>query len=668
VHDARLLIAGSGRYERSLRGQVRKLKLERHVTFLGYLADPMSLLNNIDIFVYPSTDPGEVLPIAILEAMSAGVPVVATAVGSVQEVVSNEQTGLLTAAGDSTAIAHAVLDMLDNPQFAATLAESGRALVRSHYTHDRTSPQFLRLLAFVEQELPTTQSSGNTSVLVRAVHRVSFLNNTAILLASKVLTALATALWTILAARVLLPAAYGNLMLTMGLVELGAVITDAGLTSIATRELAHASGAEARALIGTLISLKVLLGVLATNVVILIAMFMPFGAVVSSLTIVLGPSLLFVALNSLTLVFRVHMSMGYVLGVSLTAAVFSTYGTVFVYWFAPDAENFVRIRLLAAVIGGTLALCLIIFKYRPHLKLSMVIARRLLIAGFPVGLALALNILYYRIDVPLLALIAGSTAVAQYTAAYRILDVFTLVPGAAAAMALPIMSSFASRNHRQLAAFATQYLELAVACGLFVGTGVTLFAGPLLSVLYAGRYDTSAPTLIVLGWVAAAALITNVFAPVAIALERQRALLVATAIGLAANLSLNSVLIPRLGALGAAYATLLTEFAVCLPLIWLAIRSTHMRLVTRPLVAALAATLAALAAYVLMPATLAPEWPVKPAILVGWMVVLIGLAPRWTAGLVSSSWKTTARFQNSVSLPSVRPDPVATRAARRGTQ
>lgn len=665
--NTQLFIAGSGRYERALRDRVRRLNLDGHVTFLGYVADPMAMLHGVDIFVYPSADPGEVLPTAILEAMSAGVPVVASDVGSLPEVVSNEQTGILTPAGDSAALAHAVLDLLDNPPFAATLAESGRALVQSRYTRERTSPQFLRLLAFVEQDAPATQSSGNTSGLVQAVHRVRFLNNTAILLASKVLTALATALWTILAGRVLLPTAYGDLMLTMGLVELGAIITDAGLTSIAARELAQARGEQARTLIGTLIGLKLILGILAADVVILVAVLMPFGADVRWLTIVLGPSLLFVALNSLTLVFRARMSAGYVLGVSFTAAVFSTYGAVFVYWFAPDAENFVWIRLLAAVLGGVLALGLILLKYRPHLKPSVVVARRLLIASAPLGLALALNVLYYRIDVPLLALLAGSTEVAVYTAAYRILDVFTLVPGAAAAMAVPIMSAIGLQHRRQLAAFATQYLELAVACGLFVGVGVTLFAGPLLHFLYAGRYDASAPTLIVLGWVAAATLVTTVFAPITIALERQRALLVATAIGLAANLGLNAVLIPGWGALGAAYATLVTEFAVSLPLIGLARRSTHMRLVTRPILASVAATLAALAAYLLVPPATWSEWPARLVILAVWALVLIGMAPRWAVGLVASSWKTTARFQDSVSLPAVRPDTAGAASGRRDT-
>ncbi len=448
-----LTIAGSGRYEGALRAQVRRLRLEERVHFAGYLPDTEPFFNQLSVFVCPSAERVEGLPTVILEAMRAGVPVVATAgAGAVMEVVIDRRTGLLAPQANPDALAQCVNALLSDTRLAAAIATSGQELVRARYSFDRTATQFLYLLASIDEGKREGDDLRNTSMVVRQTQGASLLRNTSVFFFSKVLTALATAFWTVLAARSLLPAQFGNLMLAAGMVELGAVITDAGLTGVATRDLASSTPQASRATIGTLIYLKLALGALAALTILGIALVVPFDADARKVMYVLGPSLVFVSLQSLTLIFRARLNTNYVLVGAFVGALVSVWGASLVYWTAPTPLRFAAVRLAMVGVAGVLTLFLVIALYRPNMRLDWVAMRRMLGASLLLGLALALNILYYRIDVPLLALLTDSTQVAIYASAYRILDVVTLLPVAAAGVALPIMAALRANNPRHLTA------------------------------------------------------------------------------------------------------------------------------------------------------------------------------------------------------------------------
>ena len=103
-----LVLVGSGPLERELRDIVRSMGLAERVVFAGSRDDVVELYPAFDVFALSSRNEG--LPISLLEAMAAGVPCVATSVGGVPEVVSNE--GLLVPAGDADAMADALSTLL----------------------------------------------------------------------------------------------------------------------------------------------------------------------------------------------------------------------------------------------------------------------------------------------------------------------------------------------------------------------------------------------------------------------------------------------------------------------------------------------------------------------------------------------------------------------------
>lgn len=122
--ECQLLVVGEGPAHSQLRDLAVRLGIVRHVVFAGVRRDIESLLSLMDVFVLPSLYEG--LGIAILEAMAASRPVVATAVGGIPEIVVHGKTGLLVPPGDPSALAAAIQQMLAHPEQAASFGLQGR--------------------------------------------------------------------------------------------------------------------------------------------------------------------------------------------------------------------------------------------------------------------------------------------------------------------------------------------------------------------------------------------------------------------------------------------------------------------------------------------------------------------------------------------------------------
>ncbi len=126
-----LLVVGDGPLREALAAQARTLAVADRVHFTGTVGDVRPFLSAMDVFVLPSFAEG--MSNALMEAMAAARPVVATAVGGNTEVVCEGQTGVLVPAGDPRAIADAVEALLGDPARAARLGAAARDAVAHRY-------------------------------------------------------------------------------------------------------------------------------------------------------------------------------------------------------------------------------------------------------------------------------------------------------------------------------------------------------------------------------------------------------------------------------------------------------------------------------------------------------------------------------------------------------
>ena len=122
---------------------------------VGFISDPLTLVEYLraaDVFVHPSW--AENLPLAVLEAMACGTPVLATDVGGVPEVIDDDATGLLVPAGDPVTLASRLADLLGDPSHGERLASAALGVVRAHFTFDRQVEAYLSWYEELRETFP----------------------------------------------------------------------------------------------------------------------------------------------------------------------------------------------------------------------------------------------------------------------------------------------------------------------------------------------------------------------------------------------------------------------------------------------------------------------------------------------------------------------------------
>lgn len=131
----RLVIAGDGEERRPLQALVTELGLDGCVDFLGWRTDLAALYQRMDVFVLTSLNEGT--PVSLIEAMAAGVPVIASAVGGVPDVIDDGVTGVLIRPGEPEALASAIVDAVTLRDRAFQMAGRARLSVRERFDSAR---------------------------------------------------------------------------------------------------------------------------------------------------------------------------------------------------------------------------------------------------------------------------------------------------------------------------------------------------------------------------------------------------------------------------------------------------------------------------------------------------------------------------------------------------
>jgi O-antigen/teichoic acid export membrane protein len=355
---------------------------------------------------------------------------------------------------------------------------------------------------------------------------------------------------------------YGRYTLALTYTQLFAVLADVGLFTIVVREISRHPERTER-LVGNTLTLRLLLALAAIAVAALLSLLLPYDRDVRVAIVLAGLPLLFGMLNTTfvtVLQARLRMGRAVVGDVAGRAVSLGAVGIV----VALDLGFFAVIGTAAAGALATAAVTMLLT--RPLVRLrplsEAVVWRRLLVMALPLGLALAVNELYFRADTLIISLYEPYDQVGLYTLAYRMLEL-TLVFGTVfLTTTFPLLSRAVASDEPR----ARRTIQLSTE--LFVALGAPLVAGglvlaPELVELAAGNdfEDASTPLRILLG-AGALAWVNGVFGYALIAKDRQLSALWLNVSALVFNVALNLALVPVYGIVVAAVVTLASELLI----------------------------------------------------------------------------------------------------------
>lgn len=408
--------------------------------------------------------------------------------------------------------------------------------------------------------MPLTMAFQNLRKLVTAKQGGRNLAaNTAWLLGERVVS-LSLALATgILVARYLGPHAFGQLSYAIALVGLFGTFTYLGLNGVATRDLVAQPG-KRQEILGTTFALKLAGALVATSLVIPMALLWEPDPQVRTLLIVLACALPFDAMNVISLWYYSRTEAKYAVVASIAGALVSAalkvgfvVGSLSLKWFAiaTATQNAVTgIALLGIYFSQGCSPA----KWQVRREQS----QALLAASWPLAVAAVIATIYLKIDQVMLAYFASHEAVGTYAVAARLSEVWYLFPAAISTSVFPSivkaskMAADEYRTRMRRLYTAMFYLSLSIAIPISFTSDI------IIGILYGPDFHDSGTILTIHIWACPAMFMGAILTKWLITEGRVSFVLIRDCCGAALNVILNLILIPSYAGVGAAVATVIS--------------------------------------------------------------------------------------------------------------
>jgi len=404
-------------------------------------------------------------------------------------------------------------------------------------------------------EQPQTQKRESNTSLTRRVAR-----NTSFLTISQIISYAESLIYTILVARYLGPQGLGILNFGAALILVFSVFANFGLTTITTREVAR-DPSKASKYAANVIPIQLLFALLTIGLIVVFVNALGYSQQTIYVVYILSIGLIVSTLSSIFLaIFQAFEQLEFQSIVWVITSVVQLCGAVIAIQLHLNVAVFALILLLTGGVGLAYVYVICVRRFFvPRLEADFTFWKSTLTEAWPMA-AMAISVMiYFRIDVVMISVIQGTTAVGFYSVAYTLSEASTVIPSMLIASLFPILSRLhqaSKTSFRDTCAQTTRYLlYLALPMAFFV----TLWAKPIVPLLYGASFGPSVAALQILIWAAAVMYVTMVLGTAFIAANLQRLNMKLTFIGVAVNVVLNVLLIPKYSYIGASFATIVTE-------------------------------------------------------------------------------------------------------------
>ncbi len=421
------------------------------------------------------------------------------------------------------------------------------------------------------KELMGSLDSGITVPEEKAVGVRRVARNTAAVLVARVSGLAARLIVTMITARYLGKALFGDYSYVAALVGAFELLSDFGLNQIAIREIARRRE-KADDYFGSVLMLKASMMLLTLAILVVAAESAPGGAYVRQSIYIYGASVIlnhFV--NTSFVLFRALERMQYEAVLVLVERALYVLLTVWVISRGAGFVSLFWVNMASVVIKLVLGTWIVASRFTvPKIRLDWVMYKQYLRESLPVGISQIVNSLILRIDVILLGYLTTSEVVGAFSGPYRIVDTAGLMSVVLVTALFPVMARRARVSRDALRDLLQTAIKALLLLAVPASIGLAVLAGPALQFVLGGEFAESRAVLQVLALVLVPVYLNRLFDYAFISINRQVAYARITAVALLLNIILDVALIPALGYWGACVGTISAEMlrlALCLRLI-----------------------------------------------------------------------------------------------------
>ena len=396
---------------------------------------------------------------------------------------------------------------------------------------------------------------------MNTVQRIA--KNTGVLLMAEVVSKAFGFFFVMYTARYLGAEGFGILSFALAFTGIFGVFSDLGLSTLTVREVARDKTLASKYL-GNIAVMKLILVVITFGLIAITINLLGYPNQTIKVVYLVALSVIFGTFsNMFNSIFQACERMEYKSVGTILNSVLLLVGALFAISQGFSVVSFASLYFIvsAIVLGYSLIVC--VWKFtKPKLEGDWGFWKPTIKEALPFGLTGTFITIYVWTDSVMLSLMKGDEVVGWYTAAYRLVLALLFIPTAFNSAVFPLMSRFYISSGNSLKFMLEKHFKYMIIIGFPVGVGITLLADRFILLIFGAEYIPSIIVLQILTWA-----IVLIFARTA--LERvlesaNRQIIVAEVFGSCAllNVILNVILIPKYSYIGAAWATLVTDFAV----------------------------------------------------------------------------------------------------------
>ncbi|MGZ4849746.1 MAG: flippase, partial [Halobacteriota archaeon] len=394
-----------------------------------------------------------------------------------------------------------------------------------------------------------------------SVRRIA--RNTSLLTISQIVSYAESFIYVILVARYLGPQGLGVWNFAVALIAVFSIFAGFGLTTITTREVARDTSTASK-YAANVIPMQLLFAFLSTGLIVVFVNALGYSPETIYVVYILSIGLIVTTLSALLLaIFQAFEQLKFQSAFLVISSVVQLCGAVIAIQLHLNVAAFALVSLLMSGVGlvYVYAICVRRF-FVPRLEADFAFWKSTLTEAWPMAATAISVMIYFRIDVVMISVIQGTTAVGFYSVAYALSEASTVVPSMFLASLFPILSRLCQESKTSFQDTWAQSMRYLLYLALPMAFFVTLWAKPIVPLLFGASFEPSVAALQILIWAAAIMYVTMVMGAASVAANLQRLIMKVTFISVAVNVGLNVFLIPKYSYLGASLATVVTEASI----------------------------------------------------------------------------------------------------------